>query len=84
MGFEHAMESVQEFAHDGDQGLHLELAGREQMLVESAEVRVVLHGHQGGHVESAAPPGQPSTIDGRWLFAHGSEEKSGVVFSRYG
>ena len=52
--FEHAMESVQELALVGDQGLHLELAGREQMLVESAQVRVVLHGHPGAHVESAA------------------------------
>ena len=48
MGFEHAMEGVQRFAHDGHQGLHLELAGREQMRVESAEVRVVLHGPRGG------------------------------------
>jgi len=33
MGFEHGMESVQEFAHDGDQGLHFEFALSEQMLI---------------------------------------------------
>jgi hypothetical protein len=26
MGFEHSVESMQEFAHDGDQGLHFEFA----------------------------------------------------------
>jgi hypothetical protein len=52
MGFEHGMESVQEFAHDGDQGLHFEFALREQMLIEGAQVRVVLDGDQGGHEQS--------------------------------
>ena len=52
MGFEHGVESVQEFAHDGDQGLHFEFALGEQMLIEGAQVRVVLDGDQGGHEES--------------------------------
>src|SRR5271157_1501629 len=52
MGFEHGVESMQEFAHDGDQGLHFEFALGEQMLVEGAQVRVVLDGDQGGHEES--------------------------------
>jgi hypothetical protein len=38
MGFEHGMESMQEFAHDGDQGLHFEFALSEQMLIEGARV----------------------------------------------
>src|SRR5208337_1449230 len=52
MGFEHGVESMQEFAHDGDQGLHFEFALGEQMLVEGAQVRVVLDGDQGRHEES--------------------------------
>ena len=49
MGFEHGMEGVQEFAHDGDQGLHFEFALGQQMLIEGAQVRVVLDGHQSRH-----------------------------------
>ena len=37
VGFEHAMESVEELAPDGDQRLHFEFATLEQMLVESAQ-----------------------------------------------
>ena len=53
MGFEHALESVEELAHDGNQRLHFEFATLEQTLVESAQVGVVLHGDQGGHVEGS-------------------------------
>jgi len=35
MFFEHGVNGVQEFAHDGDQGLHLEFALCEQMLVKA-------------------------------------------------
>jgi hypothetical protein len=52
MGFEHGVESVQEFAHNGDQGLHFEFTLGEQMLIEGAQVRIVLDGDQGRHEES--------------------------------
>ncbi len=55
MGFEQAMESVQQLARDGTQGLPLELVDREQMRVESTEVRVVLHGPRGACRERGAP-----------------------------
>ena len=41
MGLEHGVNSMQEFAHDGDQGLHLDFALGDQMLRERAPVRVV-------------------------------------------
>ena len=44
VGLEHAMESVEEFPHDGDQRLHFEFATLEQVLIESAQVGVVLLG----------------------------------------
>jgi adenylosuccinate synthase len=52
MSFEHGMESMQEFAHDDDQRLHFEFATGQQMLIEGAQVRVVLDGDQGGHKQS--------------------------------
>ena len=53
VGFEHALESVEELPPDGDQRLPFEFATLEQLLVESAQVGVVLHGDQGGQVEGA-------------------------------
>ena len=42
--FEHAEDGVQEFAHDGDEGLEFFFASVEQMLIEGAEMGIVLHG----------------------------------------
>ena len=39
MSLEHAMESVEELPHDGDQRLHFEFATLEQLLVEGAQAR---------------------------------------------
>jgi hypothetical protein len=36
MSFEHGVESMQEFAYNGDQGLHFEFALSKQMLIEGA------------------------------------------------
>jgi len=49
MGFEHAVESVRQLVSlcGSDQGLLFEFALREQMLVESAQGRAMLHRHQG-------------------------------------
>ena len=52
MASEHGVEGVEQFAHDGHQGLHLEFAGGQQVLIEAAEVRIVPHRHQGRHIES--------------------------------
>ena len=73
MGFEHGVESVHEFAHDGDQGLHFEFALGEQMLIEGAQVRVVLDGDQGGHEQSVAQVFIAGLADAR-LPMHGSPE----------
>jgi hypothetical protein len=40
MGFEHGVESVQEFAHDGDQGLHFEFAFGEQVLIQPGTAEI--------------------------------------------
>ena len=73
MSFEHGMESMQEFAHDGDQGLHFEFAVGEQMLIEGAQVRVVLDGDQGGHEQSVAEMFIADLADARLLMHGGSE-----------
>ena len=52
--FPHTEDSVQELPHDGDEGLHFGFAFAEQMLIEGAKMRIVPHGHQGGHKEGAA------------------------------
>jgi hypothetical protein len=39
MGFEHGMESVQESAHDGDQGLRFGFAAPQKVLTEGPQVR---------------------------------------------
>lgn len=49
MDFEYGMDGLQQFAHDGDQALHFEFAFDQHVLIEAAEVRVMLHGHQSRH-----------------------------------
>jgi hypothetical protein len=46
--FEHAVDGVQQFAHDGGQGDHLRFALGAQMLIERAQVRLMANGHQSG------------------------------------
>ena len=54
MVFEHGVNGVQEFAHDGDEGLHFEFAFGQQVLIESAQVGVVLDGDESGHKQGVA------------------------------
>jgi hypothetical protein len=42
--FEHAEEGVQEFAHDGDEGLHFGFAAGDKVKVESAQVGLMTDG----------------------------------------
>jgi hypothetical protein len=49
---EHGVNGVQQFAHDGDQGLHLEFTLGQEMLIKSAEAGVMPHRHQGRHEKS--------------------------------
>ena len=48
----HAEDGVQQLAHDGDQGLHFKFGSGQRMLVKGAQVGIVLHRNQGGHMES--------------------------------
>ena len=73
--FEHGMEGVQEFAHDGDQGLHFEFAFGEQVLIEGSQVGIKLHGDQGGHVEAVAQVLIAGLADARLLVHRGSRVK---------
>ena len=52
--FEHAEDSVKQFAHDGDQGDPFGFAAGAQMFVEGMQVGLPANGDQGGHVEGAA------------------------------
>ena len=63
--FPHAEDGVQELAHDGDQGLEFFFAPVEQMVIEGAQMRIVLHGDQGGHIESAAQVAVAGLADAR-------------------
>ena len=38
--FEDGEDGVQEFAHDGDEGLHFGFATRQETLIEAAQVRI--------------------------------------------
>jgi hypothetical protein len=45
---------VQEFAGYGGQGQAFVFSSRQEMLVETPQVRLVLAGYQGGHVQRMA------------------------------
>jgi len=51
---EHAVDRVQQFAHRRNQGLHFAFSLGQQMLIESAQVRLMTHGDQSGHVQGPA------------------------------
>jgi hypothetical protein len=76
MSFEHGVEGVQEFAHDGDEGLHFDFALGEQMLIEGAQVGVVAHGDEGGHVEGVAQVFIAGLADAGFLCTEEPEEYS--------
>ena len=69
--FEHAEDSVEELAHDGDQGLHFGFAARQEVGIEGAQVRLMADGDQRGHVEGAAQVAIAVFADTRFLM-HGA------------
>lgn len=69
--FEHAVESVKEFAHDGDEGLHFSFAALDEVEVESAQVGLMADGDQGGHVEGATQVAVTGFADAGFL-VHGA------------
>ena len=78
MGFEHGVKGMQEFAHDSDQGLHFMFALGEQVMIEGAQVGLVLDGDQRGHEQGVAQVGIAGLADAR-PFVHGG---SRVVLAR--
>ena len=69
--FEHAVDGVKQFAHDGDQGEHLGLAASAQMFIEGAQVGLTADGDQGRHIEGAAEVDVAVLADARFLM-HGA------------
>ena len=51
--FEDAEDGVEEFAHEGDEGLQFGFTAGQEALIKGGGVRVVLRSDQGGHVEGA-------------------------------
>ena len=54
---EDGVEDNEQFAHTSDQGHLFRFTGRQQLLVEVADDRVVAAGHQRSHIEDGPHPG---------------------------
>jgi len=89
IGFKDAVDGAEQFAGDGDEGLHLGFMARDRIAIEGLEVGVVLDGDRGWHgehaaqvsVAGAADPG--GLVDGRaGLLAGGIEAAVGHPLAR--
>lgn len=63
---------MEEFSHDGCEGLHFGLAAGQQAEVESSQMRLMANGDEGGHVESAAQVPIAGLADARFLMHGGA------------
>ena len=60
LGFDHGIENGEQFSHGCDEGDLIGFADCTQAPVESADLRVVAGGGQGGHVQGGAHLGTAS------------------------
>ena len=70
--FVESVDGVEEFAHDGGEGLSFSFAAGEEALVEGVEVGIAVGGDEGGHVEGAADMSVADLTDARAFVDRGA------------
>jgi hypothetical protein len=76
--FEHTKHGVQEFALDGDEGLHFLFPSSQKVFIKTPQVRIVPDGDEGRHVKISAQVAIAGLRDADF-FMHGS---AGRIFAR--
>ena len=84
MCFEDAVDGVEQFAGDGDEGLHFGFVAGDQVLIEGFDVGVLLGRDQCGHVEDAAQVSVSGAADAGRLVDGGAGDLVGWIETAVG